>query len=132
MIEFRVRDHCWHACSVVGEGKYKKADSKTLYLHRVNDVRAEHVGLPLDQYGWLSIPIIYILNSFYQMTVQVSRCPSTPNSPPTRYEILSQKLFLPGNTSISNPRTIHHSNPDRSLNKSSNQPNVFNIQASDY
>ena len=31
LIEFRVRDHCWHACSVVGEGKYKKADSKTLY-----------------------------------------------------------------------------------------------------
>ena len=27
LIEFRVRDHCWHACSVVGEGKYKKADS---------------------------------------------------------------------------------------------------------
>ena len=27
----RVRDHCWHAGSVVGEGTYKKADSKTLY-----------------------------------------------------------------------------------------------------
>ena len=31
VIEFRVRDHCWHACSGVGEGKYKNADSKTLY-----------------------------------------------------------------------------------------------------
>ena len=31
VIEYRVRDLCWHACSVVGEGKYKKADSKTLY-----------------------------------------------------------------------------------------------------
>ena len=31
MIEFRVRDRCWHACSVVGEGKFKKTDSKTLY-----------------------------------------------------------------------------------------------------
>ena len=45
MIECRVRDHCWHACSVIGEGKYKKADSKTLYEHRVftRSVRAEPV-----------------------------------------------------------------------------------------
>ena len=62
--------------------------------HRVNDVRVEDVGLPLDQYGRPSIPIIYIPNPFYQMTVPVSMCPSNPNSPPTRYEILSQKFFM--------------------------------------
>ena len=31
VIECRMRAHYWHACSVVGEEKYKKADSKTLY-----------------------------------------------------------------------------------------------------
>ena len=46
------------------------------------------------QYGQLSIPIIYIPNPFYQMTVPVSMCPSNPNSPPTRHEILSQKFFM--------------------------------------
>ena len=38
-----------------------------------------------------SIPIIYIPNPF---STGQYREPSTPNSPPTRYEILSQKLFM--------------------------------------
>ena len=46
------------------------------------------------QYGRPSIPIIYIPNPFYQMTVPVSMCPSNLNSPPTRHEILSQKFFM--------------------------------------
>ena len=47
--------------------------------HRVDNIEAEDVGLPLDQYGRPSIPIIYIPNPFYQMTVQASMCPSNPN-----------------------------------------------------
>ena len=53
-----------------------------------------NLGLPLGQYGRPSIPIIYIPNPFYQMTVSVSMCPSNANSPPTRHEILSQKFFV--------------------------------------
>ena len=45
-------------------------------------------------YGRPSIPIIYISNPFYQMTVPVSMCLSNLNSPPTRHEILSQKFFM--------------------------------------
>ena len=46
----------------------------------MKNIRAEPVEGPLleDQYRRLSIPIIYIPNPFYQMTVQ-HREPSTPN-----------------------------------------------------
>ena len=49
-------------------------------------------SLPIYKYKPSNIPIMYIPNPFYQMTVQ-HRGPSTPNSPPARYEMLSQKLF---------------------------------------
>ena len=55
MIEYRVRDHCWYAGSVVGEGKYKKRLTprpciNIEYSHRVDGIRTEPgEGSPLDQ-----------------------------------------------------------------------------------
>ena len=147
MIEFRVRDHCWHACSVVGEGNIKRLTPRPYvsieysyreftrsslngkFTRRERSTGGADWRLPLDQYGRPSTPIIYIPNPSYQMTVQVSRCPNTPNSPPTRYEILSQKFFMNCQVKrqyikIPNPRIVHHSNPNRSLNKSLSLPGI--------
>ena len=104
----------------------------------MNIIGKEPVGSSSpDQYTRSSIiPIIYIPNPFYQMTVQhrvQHRGASTPNSPPARYEMLSQKRFMKCQVKrqyikIPDPRTIHHSNPNRYLSTNHlNHPRCIQI-----
>ena len=117
----------------LGRGVLHKKGGSIPLLLTSEEIGAEHAeGPSLDQYERSSIPIIYIPNPFYQMTVQYREPSTYPKQPPTRYEILSQKLFMNCQVKrqyikIPNPRIIHHSNPNKYLNKSSQSSQMYSI-----